>query len=109
MTIKRFLITTAGAFALGAAGMAGFTSFGAVAAQAAAVRTQSAKFAIANMTCATCPITVNKAMRGVKGVRSVDINFAAKTATVQFDSAQTNPAQIAAASTNAGYPAKAAR
>src|SRR5207302_7567469 len=105
--MKRFIIAAAGALALGAAG--GLASFVTTQPAQAAVRAQTAKFAIANMTCATCPITVNKAMRGVKGVSAVRVDFAAKTATVQFDPAQTNPAQIAAASTNAGYPAKAAR
>lgn len=64
-------------------------------------------FAIENMTCATCPITVKKAMRGVKGVASVDVDFAAKTATVVYDPAITTADEIAAASTNAGYPATA--
>ncbi len=104
--MKRFVIGAAGALALGIGGMAGLT-IPATPAHAAA-RAQAAKFAIANMTCATCALTANKAMRGVKGVRAVDIDFKAKTATVVFDPVQTNPAQIAAASTNAGYPAKPA-
>lgn len=106
--MKTFVITAAGALAFGAAGAAGL---GLVAAQPAhaAARAQTATFAIANMTCATCPLTVNKALRGVKGVRSVNVDFDTKTATVEFDPRQTNLAQIAAASTNAGYPANPAR
>ncbi|GAB4124161.1 MAG: hypothetical protein Kow00104_08590 [Rhodothalassiaceae bacterium] len=64
-----------------------------------------AVFAISNMTCALCPITVKKAMEGVAGVKSVAVDFDAKTATVVFDPAVTNADAIAAASTNAGYPA----
>ena len=105
--MKRFDLIAARVLVLGCVGS--LASFAAVAAGAAAVHAQTAKFAIANMTCATCPITVNKAMRRVKGVSAVKIDFAAKTATVQFDPALTNPARIAAASTDAGYPAKAAR
>jgi mercuric ion binding protein len=105
--MRGFTIIAAGAVALGMSGVVDVT----VAAQPAevAVRVQTAKFAIANMTCATCPITVKAAMRSVKGVRSVDVDFKAKTAIVAFDPALASLAQIAAASTNAGYPAKATR
>jgi len=64
-------------------------------------------FAVENMTCATCPITVRTAMRRVEGVQSVDVDFDAKTATVTFDPSVTTPEQIGAASANAGYPAQA--
>jgi mercuric ion binding protein len=37
----------------------------------------------------------------------VEIDFGARTATVVFDPSVTNAAAIAAASTNAGYPAAA--
>lgn len=67
---------------------------------------QVASFGIANMTCATCPITVKKAMSAVHGVRTVKVDFESKTATVEFDSKVTNAATIAAASSNAGFPAK---
>jgi len=62
-------------------------------------------FAVEKMTCAACPLTVRKAMQSVAGVKSVDVDFEAKTATVVFDPAQATPEQIAAASANAGYPA----
>lgn len=70
-----------------------------------AVAEQSVTFAIEKMTCAACPITVRKAMEGVDGVKSVSVDFEAKTATVIFDSAVTSAEQIGTASTNAGYPA----
>ncbi|WFE77283.1 heavy-metal-associated domain-containing protein [Roseinatronobacter sp. S2] len=66
---------------------------------------QSVTFAVDNMTCALCPVTVKRAMERVEGVRDVEIDFAARTATVLFDAATTNAEAIAQASANAGYPA----
>jgi mercuric ion binding protein len=60
------------------------------------------------MYCATCPITVRKAMKSVKGVKSVSVDFASKSATVVFDPSVATPAAIAEASKNAGYPARPA-
>jgi len=76
---------------------------------ASAAAQQQTTFAIENMTCATCPITVRKAMEGVAGVSSVQVDFAAKTARATYDPKRTTAMQIAAASTNAGYPARAVR
>lgn len=69
---------------------------------------QTITFTIDNMTCALCPVTVKHAMEGVKGVRTVKIDFDARTATVVFETAATNAAAIAKASANAGYPARIA-
>lgn len=106
--MKRFLVIVAGVLALGAGGVLPVTGVSlfvihSAAAQVAAVRTTI--FSIENMTCALCPVTVKTAMAGVEGVTSVEIDFDAKTATVVFDPAVTTPEAIAAASTNAGYPA----
>lgn len=68
---------------------------------------QTVKFTVENMTCALCPVTVKRAMEGVDGVRTVDIDFAARSATVVFDPAATSADAIAAASGSAGYPAVA--
>jgi mercuric ion binding protein len=57
------------------------------------------------MTCALCPVTVKKAIENVTGVQSVQIDYAARTATAIFDPAVTSVEAIAAASTDAGYPA----
>ena len=64
---------------------------------------QSASFAVENMTCATCPITVRRAMEGVAGVHEVTIDYETRTATAQFDPERTTTSAIAAASTEAGY------
>jgi len=74
---------------------------------ATATAQRQTTFAIENMTCATCPITVRKAMEGVAGVSAVSVDFAAKTARATYDPRRTNAAAIGAASTNAGYPARA--
>ncbi|MEW6321321.1 MAG: heavy metal-associated domain-containing protein [Acidobacteriota bacterium] len=65
-------------------------------------------FHVEHMTCATCPITVKAAMAAVTGVSAVEVDFESKTARVTFDPAIATPEQIAAASTNAGYPASPA-
>ncbi|MBB5518364.1 heavy-metal-associated domain-containing protein [Amphiplicatus metriothermophilus] len=79
------------------------SSSGAVAATEA--REATARFAIENMTCPTCPISVRAAMNRVDGVKSVEVDFDTKTATVVYDPARTTAAEIAAASTKVGYPA----
>jgi mercuric ion binding protein len=66
------------------------------------------KLAVANMTCEVCPITVNKAIKHVNGVRAGKVDYNSKTATVVFDDATTTVQAIAAASTHAGYPANLA-
>ena len=63
-------------------------------------------FSVEKMTCALCPFTVSKAIEGVNGVTSVDVDYGSKTATVTFDDTVTDVDMIAAASSNAGYPAK---
>lgn len=87
-------------------------SFGAIAliglgmsATAAVAGERTVTFAIDNMTCASCPYIVKSSMAAVRGVANVAVSFEAKTATVTFDDARTDPNAIAAASLNAGYPA----
>lgn len=106
--MKRHFLLAAALLALGGLGSLGLTAVSSVSAQSAAVQVaavRSATLAIKNMTCALCPVTVKKAMEQVKGVRSVRIDFAARTATVAFDPSVTTIEAIAAASASAGYPA----
>lgn len=77
-----------------------------VAAPAAFAAERTVTFAVDNMTCASCPYIVKTSMAVVPGVAKVIVSFEAKTATVTFDDAKTNLDTIAAASTNAGYPAR---
>ena len=106
--MKRPLIVAAGALMLGAAGIFSTAAYFPVGAQSAATQAavaQTATFAVENMTCALCPVTVKRAMESVTGVQSVEIDSVAKTATVTFDPSVTTLDAIGASSTNAGYPA----
>ena len=60
---------------------------------------------VENMTCAVCPITVKKALGKVPGVTRVTVDYAHKTATVDYDSGRATAADLITATTNAGYPA----
>jgi mercuric ion binding protein len=63
------------------------------------------KFAVENMTCATCPISVRKAMERVDGVKEVKVDFESNAATVTFDSSMATASDIGNASTDVGFPA----
>ncbi|VAW87181.1 hypothetical protein MNBD_GAMMA17-419 [hydrothermal vent metagenome] len=65
---------------------------------------QTLNLQVENMNCALCPLMVKKAMGGVEGVTSVDVDYEKHQAVVIFDDAVADPEQIALASTNAGYP-----
>lgn len=95
--------------ALGLSGFAALSSLTPAVAETAtpiaAATERTETFAIENMTCALCPITVKTAMEQVNGVKSVKVNFDAKTATVVYDPSIATAEAIAKASTNAGYPA----
>jgi mercuric ion binding protein len=107
--MKRTTMIISAGLALGAAGIASagllLRSPPPPEASKPAAAALHATFAIENMTCATCPITVRRAMGRVDGVSSVSVDFEAKTARVAFGPS-TTIAAIAAASTNAGYPAR---
>jgi mercuric ion binding protein len=60
------------------------------------------------MYCDACPLTVSKGILNMKGVRSAKVDYKTKTAVVIFDDAAVAVEAIAAASTNAGYPARPA-
>ena len=66
----------------------------------------TATFEVEKMTCATCPITVRKAIQRVEGVSEVHVDFESKSATVTYDSSTTTAQEIADASSNVGFPAR---
>ena len=107
--MNRKLIIIAALVALGLTGLTVLNLSSANRADASEVTAQANEvtqsFAVENMTCPACPFTVKKAMARVEGVNSVIVNFAAKTATAIFDPTVTTAQEIAAASTNVGYPA----
>ena len=55
--------------------------------------------------CMACEIPVRHALKRIDGVASVQISGAGKTATVDYDPAKTNPAQLVAAINSTGYQA----
>ena len=65
---------------------------------------QSVTLDVQNMTCAMCPITVKKALKGVKGVQSAEVDFGHKTANVTFNPQKTNIEALIQSTTNVGYP-----
>lgn len=101
--MKRSLVITVILLALKAAGLLSPTPLAAQSTTTEITAMQTATFAVENMTCVLCPVTVTKAMEQVKGAQSVAVNFATKTATVVFNPAVTSVEAVAAASTNAGY------
>lgn len=109
--MKRYLVAAAYGLALATAGILSVTPAAPLTAQAASsevATVETRTFTVDNMTCALCPLTVKTAIERVEGVRSVTVDFGAKTATVTFDPAVATAEAIAAASTNAGYPARPA-
>ena len=58
---------------------------------------------IEGMTCASCAATVQEALAGASGVASAGVNFATNKAAIEYDSAQTNVAQLIKTVRDAGY------
>ncbi|MCF6232335.1 MAG: heavy metal translocating P-type ATPase [Rhodobacteraceae bacterium] len=59
---------------------------------------------IDGMTCAACAGRSERALQGVPGVVSASVNFATRTAHVRYLEGATDPAALAGATTQAGYP-----
>jgi mercuric ion binding protein len=66
--------------------------------------TQTVALSVTGMTCATCPITIKKALNKVEGVENIEVNLEKKEALVTFDDAKTTVEALLEATTNAGYP-----
>lgn len=69
---------------------------------------RTVEFAVDNMSCITFAYEARQAIAAVPGVSRVKILAESQTAVVTFDEAQTTPDAIAAASAEAGYPARLA-
>ena len=63
---------------------------------------------VPGMTCAACPITIKKALTDVDGVTDAEVSFDKKEAVVTFDDAKTDVSTLIEATTDAGYPSRAA-
>lgn len=76
---------------------------------ARAGKPQTVTLDIKGMTCPTCPLTVKVALKKQPGVTDVKVNLPRNTAEVTFDPDQVSVERLAKASTDAGYPATAAK
>ncbi|MDW8742527.1 heavy metal translocating P-type ATPase [Streptococcus suis] len=62
-------------------------------------------YAIEGMTCASCAMTVEKALGKLAGVEEVAVNLATEKATITYDKDHLSPARILSAVEQAGYKA----
>jgi Cu+-exporting ATPase len=63
-------------------------------------------FAVEGMTCGNCQAKVEKALAGLDGVSGYKVDHAADSAEVEYDQTILTAADIAAAITASGFPAK---
>ena len=64
---------------------------------------KNAELKITGMHCATCVVAVKEALRQVKDVSGVEVNFANETARVEFDSSKVSIRDLEMAVRNAGF------
>jgi len=64
---------------------------------------KKAELKISGMHCATCAVSVEEALAGVKDVSSAQVNFGTETAQVEFDPKKTSLAELEKAVRDAGY------
>ena len=72
------------------------------------MRTERATLKVASMSCASCVGRVERALAAVPGVLEADVNLATETASLRYAQGVITPAELAAASGAAGYPAEVA-
>lgn len=70
------------------------------------VAMQEVVLEVEGMTCATCNITVRKALTNLDGVRDAEVTFEPPQAVVRFDAAKVTTEELTRATTNVGYPSK---
>ncbi len=66
--------------------------------------TRTVTLSVPGMNCATCPITVKKALGKVDGVTRTEVNLEKRAAVVTFDDTRTNLEALTRATGDAGYP-----
>jgi len=71
--------------------------------QAASLST--ATLTVEGMTCGSCEVTIRVAATKLDGVESVEVSYDKGSATVEYDAARIEPAAVAKAITDLGYPA----
>jgi Cu+-exporting ATPase len=58
---------------------------------------------VSGMHCATCAVTLEKALKNVEGVKSASVNLGAEQAAVEYDPTRVSAASLQQAVTGAGY------
>ena len=71
--------------------------------------TKTVNLSVPGMTCSVCPITVKKALKGVAGVSTVEVNFEKKSAVVTYDDTKASVNALTSATADAGYPSTVAQ
>ena len=67
---------------------------------------QQVVLTVEGMTCASCSVTVQKALESVEGVYSAEVTYEPARAVVRFDPAQASVEDLTRAATSAGYPSE---
>jgi mercuric transport protein len=70
----------------------------------APLATAQVALTVEGMTCASCDVTVRRALLNVDGVDAADVSFAPPRAIVSFDPTRATVADLMAATAAAGYP-----
>lgn len=70
---------------------------------------QTVTLSVPGMTCATCPITVKKALKRIEGVIDVKSNLAKRETTVVFDNTRAKVEALTKATREAGFPSTIAQ
>jgi mercuric ion binding protein len=70
--------------------------------------TRTVTLSVPGMNCASCPITVKKALGKVSGVSKTEVSLDKREAAVTFDDARTNVEALTRATQDAGYPSTVA-
>ncbi len=60
-------------------------------------------YKIEGMSCASCAVNIEKALKKVKGVEKAGVNFASKSAQIHYDKKITKDEELSGAITKAGY------
>ena len=65
---------------------------------------RTVRLTVENMTCATCPIVVERSLKAVPGVDDVTVSMAEKSAIATFDDTKATVPALVDATTQAGFP-----
>lgn len=60
-------------------------------------------FNIIGMHCASCSLTIERALKKTVGVKSADVNYGTEQAVIEYDESQTDPEKLTAVVKSIGY------